>query len=192
MPRIIDVDERRRLVSEAAWRVLTRDGLTELSVRRVAAEAGLPPSSLRYTFPTQASVRDAAVSLLVDRLLVRVAHARSGASGPSGARAILLELLPMDAERRTELEVSVSFITLSMTDPSIRPAHAKAQAAVRDVCAQAIELIGAAPTEVDLMHAIVDGLALHLLGQDVGSPVEWAVRALDTHLQRLQRMAGIP
>ena len=181
----MDVDDRRRLVSEAAWRVLTRDGLTELSVRKVAAEAGLPPSSLRYTFPTQASVRDAAVSLLVDRLNTRVAQARHAAPDSSGARAILLELLPLDAERRSEMEVTVSFIALSMTDASLRPAHDKAHNAVRGICAQALELIGAEPTQVQLTHAVVDGLALHLLGQPSGSPAGWAIQALDAHLEQL-------
>jgi AcrR family transcriptional regulator len=182
----MDIDDRRRVVSEAAWRVLIRDGLTELSVRKVAAEAGLPPSSLRYTFPTQGSVRDAAVSLLIERLMTRVAHARMAAPGRTGARAILLELLPLDDERRSEMEVSVSFIALSMTDASLRPAYEKAQAAVRGICAQALELIGAAQGGVDLTHAVVDGLALHILGQQAGTSAEWAVKALDAHLVHLQ------
>jgi AcrR family transcriptional regulator len=186
MPRTMDVDDRRRLVSEAAWRVLTRDGPTELSVRKVAAEAGLPPSSLRYTFPTQASVRDAAVSLLIDRLTERVEHARHTAPGAAGARAILLELLPLDAERRTEMEVTVSFTALSMTDASLRPAHEKAHAAVRGICAQALELMGAAVDQVELTHAVVDGLALHLLGSPVGAAPEWAIRALDAHLAQVR------
>jgi AcrR family transcriptional regulator len=202
MPRTIDVDDRRRVVSEAAWRVLVRDGPTEVSVRRVAAEAGLPPSSLRYTFPTQASVRDAAVALLVSRLRERVGRAAATTGGHDGARAILLELLPLDDERRAEMEVTVAFVALALTDPSLRTAHEQTHAAVRDICALALAHLdhpgpgarratgatgapGApepADVDVELTHAVVDGLALHLLAQAPGTDASWAVSALDAHL----------
>ena len=138
MPRTVDLDDRRRIVGEAAWRVLVRDGPTEVSVRKVAAEAGLPPSSLRYTFPTQASVRDAAVELLVSRLRERVDRAGAATGGRDAARAVLLELLPLDDERRAEMEVTVAFAALALTDPSLRTAHEQTHAAVRDVCALAL------------------------------------------------------
>jgi len=206
MPRTVDLDDRRRIVGEAAWRVLVRDGPTEVSVRKVAAEAGLPPSSLRYTFPTQASVRDAAVALLVSRLRERVDRAASATGGHDAARAVLLELLPLDDERRAEMEVTVAFAALALTDPSLRTAHEQTHAAVRDVCALALAHLGArgadgaagarpaggaastpepAHVDVELTHAVVDGLALHLLAQAVGTDASWAVTALDAHLALL-------
>jgi len=197
MPRIVDLDDRRRIVGEAAWRVLVREGPTGVSVRKVAAEAGLPPSSLRYTFPTQASVRDAAVELLVSRLRERVDRAASATGGHDAARAVLLELLPLDDERRAEMEVTVAFAALALTDPSLRAAHEQTHAAVHDVCALALAHLGArgvagaagsvelADVDVELTHAVVDGLALHLLAQAVGTDASWAVTALDAHLALL-------
>lgn len=202
MPRTVDVDDRRRIVGEAAWRVLVRDGPTEVSVRKVAAEAGLPPSSLRYTFPTQASVRDAAVALLVSRLRARVDRAASATGGHDAARAVLLELLPLDDERRAEMEVTVAFAALALTDASLRAAHEQTHAAVHDVCALALAHLGApgaaeavgtpgaaeladVDVDVELTHAVVDGLALHLLAQAVGTDASWAVTALDAHLALL-------
>ncbi len=198
MPRSLDLDDRRRTVSEAAWRVLVRDGAAELSVRKVAAEAGLPPSSLRYAFPTQASVRDAAVALLVSRLRERVDRAARSAGGRDGARAVLLELLPLDDERRVEMQVTVSFVALALTDPSLRAAHERTHEAVREVCAQALAHLGTgvrpgvagdavARADVELTHAVVDGLALHLLAQAPGTDASWAVAALDAHLDALTR-----
>ena len=203
MPRTVDLDDRRRIVGEAAWRVLVRDGPTEVSVLKVAAEAGLPPSSLRYTFPTQASVRDAAVELLVSRLRERVDRAASASGGHDAARAVLLELLPLDDERRAEMEVTVAFAALALTDPSLRTAHEQTHAAVHDVCALALAHLGAggaagavggvgtpgaaepADVDVELTHAVVDGLALHLLAQAVGTDASRAVTALDAHLALL-------
>lgn len=187
----MDADERRRVVSQAAWRVLVRDGPTELSVRKVAAEAGLPPSSLRYTFPTQASVREAAVDLLIQQLTKRVQRAARAEQGRASARAILLELLPLDEERKTEMEVTVSFLALALTDTSLRHAYERTHQAVRDVCVQALTHLGAQQDAVDLTHAVVDGLAFHLLGQGTGGDTAKAVSAIDTHLDLIQaRNAG--
>ena len=188
MPKIVNVAERDRIVSEAAWRVLVRDGLTALSVRNVAAEAGLPPSSLRYTFPTQASVRDSAVALLVERMAERVA--RHGASTPAPAdeaRAILLELLPLDDERRIEMEVSLALGAMAATDRALWQAHQRTHLAVREAVARAIALLGANPSEVDGAHALIDGLALHLVRQSPDAGNAWALDALDAHLERLPR-----
>jgi AcrR family transcriptional regulator len=191
VPRTVDLAERDRLVSEAAWRVLVRDGLTELSVRKVAAEAGIPPSSLRYSFPTQASVRDRAVALLVDRLQARVAvHAERRDAGEREARAILLELLPLDDVRRVEMEVSLALGAMAMTDHALWTAHQHAHRAVREACTRALELLGADPGDVAGTHALIDGLALHLVRQAPGGDDRWACAALETHIGRLAASAG--
>jgi len=191
MPKIVDVAERDRLVSEAAWRVMVRDGLTALSVRNVAAEAGLPPSSLRYTFPTQASVRDSAVALLVERMSKRVeSHGESG-DGPT-ARAILLELLPLDDERRVEMEVSLALGAMAATDRDLWRAHQRTHLAVREACARAIQLLDVHHRELDGTHALIDGLALHLVRQAPGAGDAWALDALDAHLSRLPLLHDRP
>ncbi|GAB3604936.1 TetR/AcrR family transcriptional regulator [Conyzicola nivalis] len=196
MPKIVDTAERNRIVSEAAWRVMVRDGLTALSVRNVAAEANLPPSSLRYTFPTQASVRDSAVALLVERMAERVArHGESGAddtaeADASTARAILLELLPLDDERRVEMEVSLALGAMAATDRALWQAHQRTHLAVREACVRALALLGADPRDVDGTHALIDGLALHLVRQAPTTGDAWALRALDAHLHRLRTPAG--
>ncbi|MCY7326588.1 MAG: TetR family transcriptional regulator C-terminal domain-containing protein [Microbacteriaceae bacterium] len=188
MPKIVDVAGRDRMVSEAAWRVLVRDGLTELSVRKVASEAGLSPSSLRYTFPTQASVRDRAVALLVARLTARVArHGETAEAGLDEARAILLELLPLDDERRIEMEVSLALGALAATDQALWGAHRRTHLAVRAGCARAVRLLGADHGEVDGTHAFIDGLALHLVRQPPDAGDAWAQVALDAYLRRLPR-----
>ena len=185
MPRTVNLEQRQLLVSEAAWRVLARDGLTELSVRRVAAEAGLPPSSLRYTFPTQASVREVAVALIIDRLSSRVALLESEQSPTARARALVLELLPLDPDRRTEMEVSLALGAMAMTDPDLERSHRRVMRAVRDLCGTVLDLIGAPATELDATHALIDGLALHLVRQPPQDDTDWAVRVVDDYLARL-------
>ncbi|KND33389.1 TetR/AcrR family transcriptional regulator [Streptomyces anulatus] len=189
MPRVIDTDERNRRVTEAAWRVLVRDGIPALSVRKVAAEAGLPPSSLRYTFPTQASLRIRAYELVVERLAERVAAIAPGADW---ARAVLLELLPMDESRRLEMEITVVLGTAAMADGALRATHRTAHQAVRDLCERVVRAVGVAPADVrgetERLHAMVDGLALHMIRQGEDEGTDWAVKVVDTHLADLKRV----
>lgn len=184
MARTLDKKERRRQVSEAAWRVLARDGLAALSVRNVATEAGLPPSSLRYTFPTQASVREHAASLVVERLGQRVEAVDPARS--DWPHAVLMELLPLDAERRMEVEVYLALGTATMTDPSLRGAHLAVHQAAREVCVAALRSLQSTTTvgstEIERLHALVDGLALHIVRQDPGADTVWALEVLDVHL----------
>lgn len=185
MGRFLDADGRRRAVAEAAWRVLLRDGITALSVRNVAAEAGLPPSSLRYTFPTQAQVRDAAVELLLARLVERAQQAATDASGVAGARAMLLELLPLDDERRGEMEVTLSFQALAVSDPEIRRAYGRLNDVLRDVSDRAMALIGQSSAASELTVAVIDGIALHLLRDTRADAAQRARATLDYHLELL-------
>ncbi|WP_253890736.1 TetR/AcrR family transcriptional regulator [Actinokineospora diospyrosa] len=183
MPRRINPEQRDRAVVEAAWRVLTRDGLTALSVRNVAAEAHLPPSSLRYTFPTQASVRERAVDTLVDRLRQRVAAIPEPPGGPRWAHAALLELLPLDDERRVEMEVTLALGAAAMTDPDLRSSFNSVNAVVREVCTSAAAALGSeGKVAVDHLHALIDGLAFHLVRRTHGESTEWALKVLDAYL----------
>ena len=56
MPKLVDHEERRRLIAQATWRVISRDGVRAASVRTVAAEAGLSTGALRHYFDDHASL----------------------------------------------------------------------------------------------------------------------------------------
>ena len=180
-------------ISAAAWTVLARDGLSDLSVRKVAAEVGLPPSSLRYLFPTQASLREQVIDLVLDRVKDRT----DAIAGPGGdaawARTALLEVLPLDEIRITEMEVYLALGTAAMTDPALRDGHQRVHQAIRGVCARAARAVlgpEAAPVEVERLHALVDGLALHLVRDPSRADGQWAVEVLDAHLASLSGSAG--
>jgi DNA-binding transcriptional regulator YbjK len=66
MPKIVDHDERRRVIVEALWRVIARDGANEVSVRHVAAEAGMPKSSIGHYVGTMPQLLGLAVDQLVE------------------------------------------------------------------------------------------------------------------------------
>ncbi|WP_283136425.1 TetR/AcrR family transcriptional regulator [Rhizohabitans arisaemae] len=106
MPRLVDHDQRRAELGEAAIRVILREGLAGVTVRGVAAEAGWSTGSLRHYFKNQhelqAYVVQATTDTLRRRVLPRVQRPRTAGSVVEGIAAIVQEMLPLDAERREE------------------------------------------------------------------------------------------
>ncbi|CDK01610.1 putative TetR-family transcriptional regulator [Microbacterium sp. C448] len=186
MPRYLDAAERDRTVIAAAWRVIARDGVTAMTVRKVAAEAGLPPSSLRYTFPTQAAMRERALVSASERIVERVHALPADISGAERAEAALLELLPLDEERRLEMEVFLALGIAASTDQDLEPYRIAAMDTLREVCATAVELLTTRQDRllVDHLHAVVDGLSLHLLISKAPD-TNWARQVIATHLAQL-------
>ena len=162
MPKQVNHDERRAALAGALWRVVTRDGIEAASLRRVAAEAGWSTGSLRHYFGTQSELLAFAMELVVQRVSDRVAQL-DGAGDPRAIAARLLhEVLPLDAERRAEMQVWLAFTTRSLVDPELRELRASAHAGLRGLCRTAAELLGAgSESEAERLHALVDGLALH-------------------------------
>jgi AcrR family transcriptional regulator len=158
MTRSSDLEERRHAVTEAAWRVLVRDGLPALTVRKVAAEAGLPASSLRYVFPSQSSLREGAAQLVLDRIRPRLRDLASGA-GVDDVRDLLLGFLPLDEERRTEMEAYLTLGTAAMTDPALRLAQSETQLLVRGACRQAVVALEALALALTAASAASPALA---------------------------------
>jgi len=189
MARSIDLEERRRTVSAAACQVLARDGLGALSVRNVAAEAGLPPSTVRYAFPTQASVREHAIASVFDRTRERIEAIPADLPTRQWARAVLVELLPLDDERVVELDVYLALGNAALTDADLRPALDRVVAEMRAWCDRIVELVGVPEgqraDEACRLHALVDGLAVHVTRLAPGESGEWAIDLLDRHLAGL-------
>ena len=61
MPKIVDHDERRQLLTDALWRVVHRDGARAISIQTVADEAGVSKSNVVYYFPSRGALLTAAV-----------------------------------------------------------------------------------------------------------------------------------
>lgn len=192
MPRLIDHDDRNDEIAAAAFRVLARDGLAALSVRRVADEAGIATASLRRAFPTQDSLR----RFCFERLQTTVASRIRAVTGGGRERAMqwMRELLPLDATRRAELTVQLQLSRLALTDVGLSDNARELHEGVRRVCTAVLHELAAArllADDLDLsletvrLHALLDGLALHLLWTPSVDPTRDADRLLTHHLDTL-------
>src|SRR5687768_18378949 len=162
MPKQVDHEERREQLAGALWRVVTRDGIEAASLRGVAAEAGWSVGSLRHYFATQSELLAFAMELVMRRVRQRLSATQDERDPRRRAALLLHELLPLDAERRAEMQVWLAFTTRSLVEPELRELRASAHAGLRGLCRTAAELLGAgSESDAERLHALVDGLALH-------------------------------
>lgn len=192
MPRLIDHAERDREIGEAAWRVLAREGLAGLSVRKVAEEAGLATASLRRAFPTQAALRAFCLARIQAAVGERILS-HTGEGLPL-VRAVLREVLPLDETRRAEMIVQMQLGSLALTDPSLQESVRQLSDGVRRVCVLALgelarsgamRALPDADAEADRLHALLDGLALQLLWSREPDEAARVAAVLDRHLATL-------
>ncbi len=97
----IAVEDRRQLLIDAAWRVLARDGLANLTTRSVAAEAQMPQGAFHYCFSSKEELLTTLVSGAVDELAERSAH----------------PVAPVDAELHTILRETIYALWQRIVDP---------------------------------------------------------------------------
>jgi AcrR family transcriptional regulator len=193
MPRI-DTDSRRRLLGEALWRVVLRDGIEAASVRKVAAEAGVSAGSLRHLFPSQAELLAFAMQLVIDEVTRRVEAVEPAEDPREAVERILQSLLVLDPETRAVFEVWLAFATRARVDPSLRSLRDQTHAQVRGLCRTCIEALqagGRARPDLDVsdeterLHALVDGLAMHATLDPATTTAARQVELLSLHLDTL-------
>lgn len=188
MPKLIDHSQRRADIAEAAWRVVLRDGAAGVSVRAVSAEANLATASLRHSFPTQNSLLTCCFELVLERAAERIAGASGAGTAREQAEQALLQTLPLDDERRAEMQVWLAFSAAAMVSDALAPVHARGHAALRDLCGYVVATL--TPTrnievEAARLHALLDGLAMHLVSVRDPDAAELARAVLRVHLDSL-------
>lgn len=172
MPKLIDHDKRREEIAEATWRVILAEGISGVSIRTVAAEAGISTGSLRHVFPTKTDLLVHAMQLVDRRAWNRIQPHLKQPDPRLLVLSVIRELLPLDSERRAEMEVNIALIAETPGNDQIRQARDESYEVLRDVCRSMIVHLHQAELttpELDIeaattaLHGLIDGLAIHLL-----------------------------
>ena len=114
MPKRVDHRERRTLIADALMRVAAERGLEAVSLRHVAAAAGVSSGMVQHYFRTRDEMMTFALAVVRDRNEARVTRAIA-ALGETPAprellRTMLAALLPLDEERRADGRVALAFL----------------------------------------------------------------------------------
>ncbi|WP_280468436.1 TetR/AcrR family transcriptional regulator [Nocardia cyriacigeorgica] len=192
MPARIDLEQRRKDVIEAAFRLVVAGGLTDLSLRKVAAESGLNIGSVRHYFDDHRNLLIAAATEVGDRMEKRLTRYSTdtlagleGESAVDAVQALLEELLPLDDERRVESIVLMEFIVAARVNPVFRPVTEQMAADMRQVIADALGVLDVPEPaeEAERLTALIGGLALDSVTPHGSLSVERLRRTLRAHLR---------
>ena len=179
MPKIVDHDERRRMIVEALWRVVSRDGASAVSVRSVAAEAGMPKSSIGHYVGTMPQL----LSLAIDQLVAYVEEQAPPLTVESldldQATDAFMAVVPTDPKRRQMSEVWLLLLSQRNAEPELAPILTNLNTRVLDGITAALRILkdqGLVHPSRDLhsearfLHALIDGLAIQSLTDPVFMP----------------------
>lgn len=194
MPRIADPEERRTEVVEAAFRLLSRDGVEALTMRAVAKEAGCTIGLINHWFQSKDHLVDAALDRAVSSARERSAKA-IGNSNISAEKA-LAEFLPLDDVRKSELRVWLAFWALGVSRPHMQDLHEARYMALRDELKREALTRGVPADKTTLYADIVMPLIDGIMANALLTPNYWTptrqLRSLRWVLNAFEREHAMP
>lgn len=194
MPKLVDHDQRRREIVQAAWRLIARGGFEAMTMREIAAEAGYANGALKHYFASKDELLAAAFQQSFFRVNERASHSIGERTGLDAIRLLCLEMLPLDAERQVEARVAVAFWDRVVASKALMKIHADSVAIWRKWMEDELTTArrsgrlrsGLSDTElVDALFFVTTGMrVLPILEQGFAAP-ETYVDMLDTVLTRI-------
>jgi AcrR family transcriptional regulator len=196
MPKIVDHDQRKIQIAEATWKVIVDEGLENATVRKVAEKAGLSVGSLRHYFATQSELLQFSMELVTERVNQRVQSGSYQGAPMDIAIQALGEVLPLDAERKIEMEVWFVFTARTLVDEKLRQLSERTFEEMHDGMSNVLIFLQqsnllCADIDIDLeisrLHAMIDGMAIHHLLYPAKFPYQKMIDTLKYHIQSITK-----
>ncbi|MDO5697122.1 MAG: TetR family transcriptional regulator C-terminal domain-containing protein [Dermatophilus congolensis] len=175
-----DRDAKRAQILVAVWRVVASRGLGAVSVRSVAAEAGVSAGRVQHYFATKDELVRASVSFMIDAAESMHDDATKAASPVERLWAVLAHAIPRASTSRAGTSVFYSFVAAAVADPVIAATLADAKTGVEQEVSRLLREVNPALDAPDEharnLLALSDGLTMRVL---IGSlTAEEAARSL--------------
>lgn len=195
MPKQVDHASRRRQIADALWRLAERDTLDAVSVRQVAAEAGVSVGMVQHYFTGKDDLLRFALERVGEDLRARLTRKIGALAEPRDprevVRVVMVERLPMTGRRRLHALATVSWLARAVLRPELTDYVIAGTRELRDYLAETLQaarpagLGGDADPAVaaDGILALTDGLAAQILN-GVHTPAT-AQTVVADHLTRL-------
>jgi AcrR family transcriptional regulator len=169
LPKIVDHECRQQELVEAAWRVITRVGIDNVTIREIAVESGYSTGTLAHYFRTKDDILRSALERADNEIKLRLDRIPDDVHPAAALRHVLQEALPLDDRRAFELTLDVNFWARALNQPSLRALQHRDHDVWRQLVfdrVEAAQRAGAIGTErlaidvTDVLVAFVDGLGL--------------------------------
>ncbi|WP_089922840.1 TetR/AcrR family transcriptional regulator [Lentzea albida] len=174
MPKIVVPYERRKVVSDAAVRIMARTGIEGASLRNLATETGLSIGAIRHYFESHDELMVSTMRELGRRIRHRVTTRSdrllaADLTSPDVVADLLAELLPLGPEHREDMAAWLAFVAAARTQPAFQLVaeehHEQTLRLIARILEEATDR-GGLPAGLDLgiecfrLSALLDGLTL--------------------------------
>jgi AcrR family transcriptional regulator len=182
-----DHAERREAIARAAADAIATRGLEQVTLRDIAAALGVTTGVLTHYFPSKDALVAFTKAQAFNRHLARAREAAAGAVGVERLHAVVAELLPMDAERRTSWRLLVAFHGSAVGSAAMRRAHDRRMRAWFAFFAELVTPLGVADAEATGMAValFVEGMAVHVAMMQPPRPAAWQRAFARAQVERL-------
>lgn len=179
MPKIVNHEQKRKLIAEAAWTIIKNDGIEKASIRKVAVEAGMSAGALRYYFSTQEEMLLFIMNYYLEEGKKRSENQNWPKNPLQAVEEVLLELIPIDEEKKIETSVWWIFALRSLSSDTLKEKKDEMTNGTYELADSMIELLKvqgllkSINLELEKMRlsALMDGISIHaLLRPDAYSP----------------------
>lgn len=161
---------------DATTRLIGVGGLGAVSIRAVAAEAGVSLAQVQYYFPTKDGLVEAAFEWHSDRFLTDLSGLLEADPSVARLRQVVDRWLPLDRAREERTRVWLAFVQTATLTPPVAARSAELDQAVRDWLAAELlslaqgGLVTAAVPAVTAAQllALIDGVCAQALSLPVG------------------------
>lgn len=189
MPKRVDHAQRRQTIIDALNRIAARRGLGAITIREVAAEAGISVGQVQHYFASKDDMLLAALTQLTERVGQRLRRSLA-ALGPDATerdliRSTLIEFLPFDDERRAAMVLFRSYHEGGVNNPETTgPAALEVPRAFDTLMRTRLESAeagGRLRGDVDIKHeAAIYQMLVTSLAEGVIAGLTSSDKALDT------------
>jgi AcrR family transcriptional regulator len=176
VPRQVDYEDRRRQIAEAVCTLIARSGMEAVSLRDVAAQAGVSMGAVQRCFRTKEDMLLFALEHISQHVSERANQRIAATSTPQAASTLLshtlAELALLDEDSQTQAHVWLAFVAHA-------PASEKLAAVLHDTYTKLHGLIAwimrygqdtrefphtlDPDREANTLLALADGLTVHVL-----------------------------
>ncbi|WP_020578083.1 TetR/AcrR family transcriptional regulator [Actinopolymorpha alba] len=176
MPKKVDHHARRTQIADALMRVAATHGLQAVSLRHVAAEAGVSTGMVQHYFHTKDQMMTFALDAVSDKVQARLEADAAGLPEERAPRAVVralvVQLLPLDEPRLLEGHVALAFHAYSAVKPAIAADLRANSRLMRAFIADQVRVARATVDDTDRIDpdhaatgllALVEGLSMQVL-----------------------------
>lgn len=199
MPRIVNHDARREELARHVWTLIRREGLGGVTIRNLSHQSGWSSGAIRHYLPNRESILSFAAEQINVQAEKRLKNIPLTGQPLQDFTNLLHVLLPLDDETRTWMEVWLAYLSAAVREESYADTQGLLYANVNKLLHDILSDFQAKGWEVspnpaqaaNELHALLDGLSLHLLLRQI-TP-EQAQEALKAVLGRvLSEVEGWP